>query len=222
MENAHLRLGALKFERVTEKASTSIRVKLDHYIGLDSKAHLISVFGNDSDIGAIAAAVHEFLSFQVLFPDGSRRYVSLGEKATCFRSSVVLRQRKPPVRHLVAISQELKHNGNDGLLFVLDWARKDLVWTTMASLLGVPGDSTWSEAMVFALERTTRVEKLDAIGFDARAIRITSEELLEWIGQGVKTKRLPFPEKNGPVEWPRYAISDLLLTQQFLGRCVWT
>jgi hypothetical protein len=49
MENAHLRLGLLEYVRFTEKASTRIRLRVDRYIGEDRQAHLLSVFGNDSD-----------------------------------------------------------------------------------------------------------------------------------------------------------------------------
>jgi len=55
---AHLRLGSLEYHRVTEKTSTRIRLRVDRYVGEDEQAHLISVFGNDSDVGAITAAVH--------------------------------------------------------------------------------------------------------------------------------------------------------------------
>jgi hypothetical protein len=59
MQNAHLRLGLLEYNRMTEKTSTRIRLRVDRYVGEDEQAHLISVFGNDSDVGAITAAVHE-------------------------------------------------------------------------------------------------------------------------------------------------------------------
>ncbi len=47
MENAHLRLGLLEYVRITEKASTRIRLRVDRYIGENRQAHLLSVFGND-------------------------------------------------------------------------------------------------------------------------------------------------------------------------------
>ena len=54
MENAHLRLGLLEHVRITEKASTRIRLRVDRYeVGEDRQAHLLSIFGNDSDVGAI-------------------------------------------------------------------------------------------------------------------------------------------------------------------------
>ena len=71
MENAHLRLGLLEYVRITEKTSTRIRLRVDRYIGEDRQAHLLSVFGNnDSDVGAITAAVHEKATFSLIFPDG--------------------------------------------------------------------------------------------------------------------------------------------------------
>jgi hypothetical protein len=40
MENAHLRLGLLEYVRITEKASTRIRLRVDRYIGEDRQAYL--------------------------------------------------------------------------------------------------------------------------------------------------------------------------------------
>jgi hypothetical protein len=100
MQNAHLRLGLLEYHRITEKTSARIRVRVASYIGEDEQAHLIGVFGNDSDIGAITAAVHEKAYFTLTFPDGVIKEVTLGEHASCYRSSVILPGRKHPVRHL--------------------------------------------------------------------------------------------------------------------------
>ncbi len=85
MQNAHLRLGLLEYHRITEKTSTRIRVRVSSYIGEDEQAHLIGVFGNDSDIGAIKAAVHEKAHFTLTFPDGAIKEITLGEHASCYR-----------------------------------------------------------------------------------------------------------------------------------------
>jgi hypothetical protein len=53
---------------MTEKTSTRIRLRVDRYVGEGEQAHLISVFGNDSDVGAITAAVHEKATFTLTFP----------------------------------------------------------------------------------------------------------------------------------------------------------
>ena len=57
MEDAHLRMGILEYDRHTEKIATRIRVRVSHYVGENEDAHMISIFGNDSDVGAITAAV---------------------------------------------------------------------------------------------------------------------------------------------------------------------
>jgi len=57
MENAHVRMGILEYDRHTEKIATRIRVRISQYLGENEDAHLISIFGNDSDVGAITAAV---------------------------------------------------------------------------------------------------------------------------------------------------------------------
>ena len=98
MENAHLRLGLLEYVRITEKASTRIRLRVDRYIGEDRQAHLLSVFGNDSDVGAITAAVHEKATFTLTFPDSATKEVTLGEHASCYKGAVTLSGRKHPVR----------------------------------------------------------------------------------------------------------------------------
>ena len=85
MENAHLRLGLLEYVRFTEKASTRIRLRIDRYMGEDQQAHVLSVFGNDSDVGAITAAVHEKATFTLTFPDGTIKEITLGERTSRLR-----------------------------------------------------------------------------------------------------------------------------------------
>src|ERR1700742_1124618 len=97
MENAHLRLGLLEYVRITEKTSTRIRLRVDRYMGEGRQAHLLSVFGNDSDVGAITAAVYEKASFNLTFPDGTTKDVTLGEHASCYKGAVTLPGRKDPV-----------------------------------------------------------------------------------------------------------------------------
>ena len=151
MQNAHLRLGLLEFVRFTEKTSTRIRVRVDRYIGEDGQAHLVSVFGNDSDIGAITAAVHEKASFSVSFPDGETKEVSLGEKAACYRGSMSLPGRKHPVRHLVAISQELHTNGSTGKTILLRYLREE-AWAILVSFLGLPAIPEWATSLLGIVE----------------------------------------------------------------------
>src|ERR1700685_1100115 len=144
MENAHLRLGLLEYVRMTGKASTRIRLRVDRYIGEDRQAHLLSVFGNDSDVGAITAAVHERAAFTLTFPNGETKDISLGEHASCSKGAVSLADRKHPVRHLVAVSQELRTNGSVGRTMLLRYHREE-AWATLVSFLGLPADPTWAD-----------------------------------------------------------------------------
>src|SRR5215469_18883022 len=132
MKNAHLRLGLLEYVRITEKASTRIRLRVDRYIGEDRQAHLLSVFGNDSDVGAITAAIHEKATFSITFPSGAEKEVSFGEHASCYKGAATLPGRKLPVRHLIAVSQYLHANGTAGQTILLRYQRQE-AWATLVN-----------------------------------------------------------------------------------------
>ncbi|MDT8069200.1 MAG: hypothetical protein ROO76_13625 [Terriglobia bacterium] len=201
MENAHLRFGLLEYVRFTEKASTRIRLRVDRYIGEDRQAHLLSVFGNDSDVGAITAAIHEKAAFNLAFPDGTVKDVTLGEHASCYKGTVTLPGRKHPVRHLLAVSQELHTNGSAGRTILLRYRREE-AWATLVSFLGLPADPTWADHALGIVEGKKRIEEIDGIGCQPVLISATTEEVLEWVGEGLQSKTLSFPEKNGPIIWP--------------------
>jgi hypothetical protein len=213
MENAHLRFGLLEYVRFTEKASTRIRLRVDRYIGEDRQAHLLSVFGNDSDVGAITAAVHEKAAFHLTFPDGTEKDVTLGEHASCYKGAVTLPGRKLPVRHLLAVSQYIHTNGSAGQTILLRYRREE-AWATLVSFLGLPADPTWANHILGFVEEKKRIEEIDGIGCQAVLISATTEEILEWIGEGLGSRVLAFPEGNGCVIWPRYSLAAALNPRQ--------
>jgi hypothetical protein len=194
---------------MTEKTSTRIRLRVDRYVGEGQQAHLISVFGNDSDVGAITAAVHEKATFTLTFPDGEVKEVSLGEHASCYKGAVSLPDRKHPVRHLVAVSEELYTNGGVGRTILLGYQR-DQAWVTLVSFLGLPADPSWAEHVLGVVEAEERINPLDGIGCQPVLISATTEEVLEWIGDGLRLQTLSFPEKNGPIAWPRGSLTARL------------
>ena len=208
MQNAHLRLGLLEYQRATEKISTRIRVRVDRYVGEDRKAHLLSVFGNDSDIGAITAAVHEKATFTLTFPDGSSKEVTLGENPSCYKGSINLADRKHPVRHMVAASQELHTNGCVGRTILLRYQREES-WATLVSFLGIPGDPRWADHILSTIEAEERIKELDGIGCQPVLISATADEMLEWIGEGLRSELLELPAENGPILWPRYSLDTV-------------
>ena len=209
MQNAHLRLGLLEYHRMTEKTSTRIRLRVDRYVGEDEQAHLISVFGNDSDVGAITAAVHEKATFTLTFPDGEVKEVSLGEHASCYKGAVSLSDRKHPVRHLVAVSEELYTNGGVGRTILLGYQR-DQAWATLVSFLGLPAEPSWAGHVLGVVEAEERIKLLDGIGCQPVLISATTEEVLEWIGEGLRSQHLSFPERNGSIVWPRHILPTSL------------
>jgi hypothetical protein len=209
MENAHLRLGLLEYVRMTEKVSTRIRVRVDRYIGEGRQAHLLSVFGNDSDVGAITAAVHEKATFTLTFPDGTTKEVTLGEHASCYKGAVTLPARKHSVRHLLAASQELHTNGSAGRTLLLRY-RRDEAWATLVSFLGLPADPAWADYVLGIVERKKRIEEIDGIGCEPVLISAATEEMLQWIGAGLRSQALAFPTSSGPILWRRYSLAEVL------------
>jgi len=200
MENAHLRMGLLEYERYTEKIATRIRVRVSHYIGEDDDAHLLSVFGNDSDIGAITAAVYEKAQFRLTFPSGDSQEVSLGEGAVCYRGSISIPGGNRAVRHMIALSEELRGLKSLSRTFVLR-PEPNEVWTALVHRFGLPGLPEWAEPITRILEKENRIVSVDSIGCPATVISATCEELLEWMGSGVGQGSLSFPEASGPIRW---------------------
>jgi hypothetical protein len=209
MENAHLRFGLLEYVRFTEKASTRIRLRVDRYIGEDRQAHLLSVFGNDSDVGAITAAVHEKAAFSLTFPDSTTKEVTLGEHASCYKGAVTLPGRKHPVRHLLAVSQYLHTNGSAGRTILLRYQREE-AWGTLVSFLGLPADPTWADHILGIVEGKKRIEEIDGIGCQPVLITATTDEMLDRIGDGLRSRDLSFPAQNGPIVWPRFSLMESL------------
>src|SRR5579859_2278255 len=190
-------------------AAASARLRVDRYMGEDRQAHLLSVFGNDSDVGAITAAVHEKATFSLTFPDGTMKDISVGEHASCYKGAVVLPGRKHQVRHLVAVSQELHSNGTSGRTLLLRYRREE-AWATLVSFLGLPADPTWADHILGVVEQKKRIEEIDGIGCEPVLISATTEEVLEWIGEGLRLGAMVFPGETVAVGWPRPSIAELL------------
>jgi hypothetical protein len=209
MENAHLRMGLLEYERYTEKIATRIRVRVSHYIGDGDEAHLLSVFGNDSDVGAITAAVYEQARFRLTFPDGEMQEISMGEGAICSRGTISIPGRKQSVRHMIALSEELRGMKSLSRTFVLR-PKPNEVWTALVHRFALPGLPEWAEAMMQVLRKEDRVTPVNSIGCSAVVITATCEELLAWMGNGLSRGDLSIPEVNGPVRWLNGTVVEAL------------
>jgi hypothetical protein len=219
MQNAHLRLGRLEYRRSSGKTDTKISVHVDRYVGDGEDAHLISLFGGDSEVGAITAAIHEKHTFTVTFLDGSQKVVGFGPDAICYRGSVNLQGRKQVLRHLIAVSTSLHSNGAAGRTFILHLGpgTRELAWATLVSFLGLPADPRWSGPILEAMWVDKKIQRLDGIGCTPAAIHGSRDDLLARLGQARSLGLLPFPEKNGPVLWPRYTIRQALEASSLAG-----
>jgi hypothetical protein len=60
---------------------------VDRYVGQEDDAYLISLFGDDAEVGAIN-------TFTVMFPDGKEKVVGFDPDAICYRGSLNLQGRK--------------------------------------------------------------------------------------------------------------------------------
>ena len=212
MQNAHLRLGQLDYARSSTSIKTNIRLHVDHYMGEAGQGHLLSLFGGDAEVGAIAAAIQEKHPFTLTFPDGKSLSFNMGPDASYYKGSLIVPGRKQPLRHLLAVSQPLHANGTAGRTFLLNYERT-LAWSTLVSFLGLPAEPRWRDWILDWLERENKLQPLDGIGCQPIVITATREEMLSSIACGLQEGRLSFPEKNGPILWPGFRIQDALRGQ---------
>jgi len=147
MKNAHQRFGKVAYVRRTEKTATNIRVSLDAFVGEDpGKAHLVSLIGGDTEIGALAAAFANGDPFTVIEPSGKEHIASLGEKPLCFRGSITVPGRKRPLRHLVSCSQELVDPSTDGKLLLVS-NHEMFMWSSLVCHYGLPASHSGMGSM---------------------------------------------------------------------------
>jgi hypothetical protein len=209
MENAHLRLGLLEYERHTEKISTRIRVRVSHYTGEGQEAHLLSVFGNDSDVGAITAAVHDQARFKLTFPDGRVQEMTLGERAACYRGSITVPLRKHSVRHMVALSEEIRGLRSHDRIYALNSDTMS-IWTAVVQRLGLPATPEWAGPMTELLREQDRIQTPESIGCLATVVKANAEEVLEAMESAIARGAIQLPEKNGPIQWPNVNLREAL------------
>src|SRR5260370_26659814 len=75
MQNAYLRMGTLAFVKQTRDTITDVTVHLNQLVaeppeapGMASALHLVSIFGGDVEVGAVATAANEGLKFHINSP----------------------------------------------------------------------------------------------------------------------------------------------------------
>ena len=216
MKNAYLRFGSLVYHRVGRKTSTEIRTTLDRYIGeplsdgRSARAHLLSLFGTDTAVAAVHAAVVAGERFTVEAPGGARIGAGLGQRAECYRGSLPVPDSRP-LRHLIAVSEELARSGVGGEQerTILPGDGDEFVWSSLAAMHGLPGSPDWAAWMIAELRRQRRIVPLTGIGCDPVLVKASRNALLAAISSGLRRKALRFPENNGAVAWPCFDLAGV-------------
>jgi hypothetical protein len=187
MKNAHERFGVLEYTKRMKDTTTRIRLRLDRFIGeaeerRNGKAHLISVLGTDSDVGAIWAAVVEQNLFTVEPPGIEPVTASWGEGAQCFRGTITIAGRKP-IRHLVGISADLAKTrpGFDpaGRRTILCDNDPTFVLYRISQRFGLPVLPEWADWFNEELTRRGAIKPLIGLGCSPVLVTGTKKLFLE-------------------------------------------
>jgi hypothetical protein len=217
VNQAHTRFGHLVYTRVNRKSATQFRVPLDRFIGEPGegeigKAHLISVIGGDTQIAALHAAISGGDAFTVETPERKRCCASLGANAECYRGSLKTREMARPLRHLIAVSEEMAAMGPRARLertILLDDS-PSFLWAALVELHGVPGSQEWGPWITSELRLRRRIESLQGIGCNPVLVKATRATILACLRRGLKRKQIEFPQENGPGSWPPTSLAKLL------------
>ncbi len=218
MKNAHLRFGWLTYVKSTEKTTTSIKLRLDRFIGealpdppRQARAHLISVIGGDTQISAISGAISLGDRFMIEGPQVSPVRVCLERNAQCFKGSILLSGRKKPLRHLIGLSEEFasaNRSATSGRTLLAS-SDKELVWASVADIYGIPGIPEWAGWFEGELNTHHAIAPMLGIGCNPVLIKGQKEQFLDWLSWGVESEAIAFPETVGSIRWPSTSAQDM-------------
>ena len=218
MKNAHLRFGWLTYVKSTEKTTTSIKLRLDRFIGevlpdppRQAKAHLISVIGGDTQVSAIGAAISMGDRFMVDGPAVQPIRVCLERNAQCFKGSIQLAGRKKPLRHLIGMSEEFA-SGNVSASSgrtLLASSENRFVWASLAHIHGIPGVPAWADWFVGELTTHRAMSQVLGIGCDPVMVKGTKEQFLDWLSWGVESEAIRLPAETGSIRWQNRSLEEI-------------
>jgi hypothetical protein len=219
MKNAHLRFGWLSYVKSTEKTTTSIKLRLDRFIGevlpdppRQAKAHLISVIGGDTQVAAVSAAISLGDRFMVEGPGVQPIRVCLERNAQCFKGSVQLAERKKALRHLIALSEEFASNNvsASSARTLLASSENRFIWASLAYIHGIPGMPEWADWFAGELQTHKAVIRALGIGCAPVLVKGEKEQFLDWLSWGVESEAIRFPARTGAIHWPSLGLKDIL------------
>ena len=203
MENAHLRMGKLTFIRQTKDTITHVTLHLERLVaeapvepGGSSALHLISVFGGDQEIGAIATAAADGQLFQI-HARGMHFIGTLGEQPILYRASLQIAGRNRPVRHQVILSKalfETRFGANaEARRTILCDNSPEFVLHRLAIRFGLPVLPEWAAWFHSELIRRGMIEELVGLNCSPIAVKGTKLRMLRILGQGLRRKAIQIP-----------------------------
>lgn len=212
MQNAHERFGTLEFTKRTKDTATRVQVCVDRLVLETPKngqgqvsAHLFSMVGGDSEVGALWAAVTEGSLFQIQLPGRAPIDASLGPEAKCFRGSVIVSGRMRPVRHLVAVSAELAKTkpgvDREGIRTILCNADPTFVLYRVAVRYGLPVVPDWAPWFMRELDQRKAITPLLGLGCSPVLVKGNKHTFLKWIGRALRERLIRIPGENGSISW---------------------
>ena len=210
MKNAHLRLAQVEFQIDTKRSTTSVRAWCDRLITDEDRGLLLSIFGNESEMSAIAGAIGLGSLLTAFLPTGERIAFRMGDKAISSRGFLTTPSHRRPIRHNLYFAQALYDQASGGSITVMR-NDDDLIWASIVSSLGLPATPLWAPLAVEMLRGNGKIKILDGFRCSPVRITVTREEMMQWIGEQVAAKKLLFPTEEGPILWPRYELRDLLM-----------
>ena len=197
-------MGKLKFVRQTRDTITEVALHMDRLVAEKpadprsaTQLHLISVFGGDQEVGAVAAAIADEQRFQISLPDGADFFGHLGEKPVVYRASLQIPGRKRPVRHLAGVSQSLFGTtlGADGQArrTVLFDGAPEFALHRLAVRFGLPVLPDWAAWFGADLERRGLVEGLLGLNCSPVAVKGTKLRMLRVLSTGIRRRLISVP-----------------------------
>ena len=211
MKNAHLRMGTLQFTKVLRDTTIDVSVRMDRLVAehesdrRSARCHLLSVIGNDQEIGAIAAAISDEARFYASGPELNRIMISLGKDADVYRGSISIPGRRRPLRHLVAVSEDLSRTRAGGnptaRRTVLCDGDPPFLLYRLGVRFGLPVLPEWSEWFGRELDQHKAVEPLIGLGCKPVLVKGTKKRFLGWIGHALKRGMIVIPDVVQASPW---------------------
>lgn len=193
MENAHLRMGRLKFVKQRGDTVADVSVYFDRLAAEGDTFHLVSAFGGDVEIGALLGAISTGLQLHAVAADLDVRG-TLGESPVVYRASLLVPGRKQPVRHLVAISQTLFQTtlGADSSArrTVLYDAAPEFLLRRLAVRFGLPVLPQWAEWFSGELERRKMITPLAGFNCSPVVVQGTQLRMLRLLSMGLRRRAI--------------------------------